>query len=151
MFDIAQLNLQCLDCGRPAQITDDRDRRDDWNVYGFDCGCAGGLQIEVPEALDALARGLPGDRIHLRNLSLVCMVCETYPTLAAFRREDEANVYTYECEGASCQRRRELTVPEPLDQFARRDPAWRGGARHAGAKEPEEPSGDALVVLGGKS
>jgi hypothetical protein len=50
----------------------------------------------------------------------------------AFRSEAEWNIYTYECENAVCTRevtRTMIEVPAELDEFARRDPQWRGGKR----------------------
>lgn len=75
--------------------------------------------------------------IHIRNLSIRCGRCDTYQTLCHFeRRDDDWNVYTYECENDTCDReatRTFLEVPAELDAFAQRDPAWHGGAIHAGA------------------
>lgn len=81
------------------------------------------------------------DPINIRNISIKCGHCGTYQTLTAFSRREEWNVYTYECENEVCDpdvTRTLLEVPEDLDEFARRDPGWRGGRRHAGA----EGSGD---------
>ena len=78
--------------------------------------------------------------INIRNLSVKCGQCETYQTLVGFRRNGEWNVYTYECENDKCDpavTRTLVEVPRELDQFARRDPEWRGGKRHAGADGPE--------------
>lgn len=75
--------------------------------------------------------------INIRNLSIKCGHCGTYQTLTAFSRRDEWNVYTYECENEVCDpevTRTLVEVPEELDEFARRDPGWRGGRRHAGAE-----------------
>jgi hypothetical protein len=50
----------------------------------------------------------------------------------AFRSEAEWNIYTYECENSVCSRdvtRTLVEVPVELDEFARRDPEWRGGKR----------------------
>jgi hypothetical protein len=75
--------------------------------------------------------------INIRNLSIKCGHCNTYQTLCHFeRRDEEWNVYTYECENDVCDpavTRTYLEVPAHLDAFARRDPGWRGGRRHAGA------------------
>lgn len=79
------------------------------------------------------------DPIDIRDLSVKCGNCNTYQTLAGFSRRDEWNVYTYECENEICDpavTRTHVEVPRELDTFARRDPEWRGGRRHAGA-EPE--------------
>jgi hypothetical protein len=75
--------------------------------------------------------------IDIRNLSIKCSNCDTYQTLCHFGRRKEWNVYTYECENDICDpavTRTLLEVPAELDQFARRDPAWKGGARHGGAE-----------------
>jgi len=77
--------------------------------------------------------------IDLRNLSIRCGHCDTYQTLAGYSRREEWNVYTYECENGPCDpevTRTFLEIPVALDEFARRDPEWRGGRPHAGA-EPE--------------
>lgn len=75
--------------------------------------------------------------INIRNLSVKCGHCGTYQTLVRFRPGEEWNVYTYECENDVCDREVTATlleIPRELDEFARRDPDWHGGARHAGAK-----------------
>lgn len=80
--------------------------------------------------------------INIRNLSIKCGGCDTYQTLCRFERGEEWNVYTYECENDLCDpdaTRTLLEVPVALDSFARRDPAWKGGARHAGARGAEDP------------
>lgn len=74
--------------------------------------------------------------INIRNLSVKCGHCNTYQTLAHFHREEDWNVYTYECENETCDpagTRTYLEVPADLDEFARRDPGWHGGQVHAGA------------------
>jgi hypothetical protein len=71
--------------------------------------------------------------INIRNLSIRCGNCNSYQTLTAFSRREEWNVYTYECENDTCDpavTRTLLEVPRELDDFARRDPGWRGGGRH---------------------
>ena len=76
--------------------------------------------------------------INVRNLSIKCGNCDTYQTLSGFGRRQGWNVYTYECENDSCDpavTRTLLEVPAELDEFARRDPGWRGGRRHGGAGE----------------
>jgi hypothetical protein len=73
--------------------------------------------------------------INIRNLSVKCGRCNRYQTLAHFERRGDWNVYTYECEDGSCDptsTRTLLEVPAALDEFANRDPNWRGGKRHAG-------------------
>ena len=76
------------------------------------------------------------EMINIRNLSIKCGNCDTYQTLSRFERRDaDWNVYTYECENDVCDpavTRTLLEVPADLDRFARRDPGWKGGARHGG-------------------
>jgi hypothetical protein len=75
--------------------------------------------------------------INIRNLSVVCGRCSQYQTLARFERRGDWNVYTYECESGTCEpdaTRTLIEVPAALDEFANRDPSWRGGRRHAGAE-----------------
>lgn len=75
--------------------------------------------------------------INIRNLSVKCGHCGTYQTLCRFEAGDEWNVYVYECESQRCEAeitRTLVEVPVELDDFARRDPEWRGGAKHAGAE-----------------
>lgn len=77
--------------------------------------------------------------INIRNLSVRCGNCSTYQTLSGFERRDDWNVYSFECENDVCDRevtRTLIEVPAGLDEFARRDPDWRGGRRHAGS-EPQ--------------
>ncbi|MEL7061547.1 MAG: hypothetical protein AAGN46_16095 [Acidobacteriota bacterium] len=80
--------------------------------------------------------------VDLRNFSIRCGHCDQYQTVVAYAPLDDTwNLYTYECDGPSCDpdmTRTYLEVPRDLDTFARRDPAWRGGKRHAGAAPPEE-------------
>lgn len=87
--------------------------------------------------------------IDIRNLSVKCGHCETYQTLAAFSRQQDWNVYTYLCENDICDPEMTKTlveVPADLDVFARRDPGWRGGKRHAGG-EAEDPGDGVLQVI----
>jgi hypothetical protein len=52
--------------------------------------------------------------------------------LCGYERSEDRNVYTYECENDVCDpkvTRTLVEVPSELDEFARRDPQWRGGAR----------------------
>ncbi len=68
--------------------------------------------------------------INIRNLSVKCGNCQTYQTLCGYQPADEWNIYTYECENDICDpaiTRTLLEVPRELDEFARRDPGWRGG------------------------
>jgi hypothetical protein len=74
------------------------------------------------------------DSINIRNLSIKCGHCDTYQVLSGYSRRDTWNVYTYECE-SDCDpevTRTLLEVPADLDDFARRDPDWRGGRRWGG-------------------
>ena len=71
--------------------------------------------------------------IHIRNISIKCGNCNSYQTLTSFSRRDDWNVYVYECEGTDCDpamTRTLVEVPRDLDEFANRDPEWRGGGRH---------------------
>ena len=85
------------------------------------------------------ATGQPGGgTINIRNISVKCGNCNTYQTLASFSRRDEWNVYTYECENDTCDpnvTRTLVEVPQDLDEFANRDPEWRGGKKWGGAEE----------------
>ena len=79
--------------------------------------------------------------INIRNLSIKCGQCETYQTLSGYGRRDDWNIYTYECENDTCDpevTRTLLEVPADLDEFANRDPEWRGGSRHGGHQDPGE-------------
>lgn len=83
------------------------------------------------------------NRINIRNISIKCGNCDTYQTLSAFARREDWNVYTYECENEICDAavtRTLVEVPADLDDFARRDPSWRGGGKHGehGTGAPEE-------------
>ena len=74
--------------------------------------------------------------VNIGNLSIKCGHCDTYQTLVRFERRDDWNVYIYECENDRCDpevTRTLLEVPRDLDDYARRDPTWRGGKRHAGS------------------
>ena len=76
------------------------------------------------------------DSINIRNLSIKCGQCMTYQTLTSFEARETWNVYTYECENEACppeSTRTLLEVPADLDDFASRDPRWRGGQRWGGA------------------
>ena len=67
--------------------------------------------------------------INIRNLSIKCGHCLEYQTLVGFERRGEWNIYTYECENDTCEpaaTRTLVEVPADLDEFARRDPQWRG-------------------------
>ena len=84
------------------------------------------------------ASGEPGGSVvNIRNISVKCGNCNTYQTLASFSRRDEWNVYTYECENDVCDpnvTRTLVEVPRDLDEFANRDPDWRGGKKWGGAE-----------------
>jgi hypothetical protein len=85
----------------------------------------------------ATVEDLAMNPINIRNISIKCGHCGTYQTLCGYSRREEWNVYTFECENEVCDRevtRTLVEVPEELDEFARRDPGWRGGKRHAGAE-----------------
>ncbi len=67
--------------------------------------------------------------INIRDISIKCGNCNTYQTLCGFEPRGDRNVYTYECENDVCDSKVTRTlveVPRELDEFARRDPAWRG-------------------------
>jgi hypothetical protein len=69
--------------------------------------------------------------MNIRDLSIRCGHCGTYQTLCGFAGGEERNVYTYECENEVCDpavTRTLVEVPREIDEFARRDPSWRGGA-----------------------
>lgn len=69
------------------------------------------------------------ESINIRNISIKCGNCGTYQTLCGFARSEDSNVYTYECENDVCDAavtRTLIEVPSHLDEFARRDPGWRG-------------------------
>lgn len=71
--------------------------------------------------------------VNIRNISIKCGNCNTYQTLVSFARKDELNVYTYECENDTCVAavtRTLVEVAREIDDFARRDVAWRGGGKH---------------------
>jgi hypothetical protein len=67
--------------------------------------------------------------VNIREFSIKCGHCKTYQTLCAYERQGDLNVYTYECEGSGCDpelSRTLVEVPREIDDFARRDPSWRG-------------------------
>lgn len=75
--------------------------------------------------------------VNIRNISIKCGNCNTYQTLASFSRREEWNVYTFECENDVCDpavTRTLVEVPQELDEFANRDPEWRGGKKWGGAE-----------------
>ena len=76
--------------------------------------------------------------INIQNLSVKCGQCQTYQTLSDFTQREDWNVYSYECENGVCDREKTRTlieVPRELDEFARRDPGWHDGKRHAGSSD----------------
>ena len=71
--------------------------------------------------------------VDIRDISVKCGNCNTYQTLVGFGRRDDWHVYTYECENDRCApavTRTLIEVPREIDEFARRDPHWRGGGSH---------------------
>lgn len=77
--------------------------------------------------------------VNIRDISVKCGHCGTYQTLCAYEPRGEFNVYTYECENDRCDpaiTRTLIEVPKDLDEFARRDPNWRGGGRHGAEGDP---------------
>ena len=71
--------------------------------------------------------------VNIRRFSVKCGRCDTYQTLVGYSRREEWNVYTYECENEICDpahSRTLIEVHQEVDDFARRDPEWRGGGRH---------------------
>lgn len=86
-------------------------------------------------------RELGHSMVNIRNLSIKCGNCDTYQTLSHFQPRDEWHVYTFECENDVCDpavTRTYIEVPAELDEFAHRDPGWRGGKVHAGADHPDD-------------
>lgn len=80
-----------------------------------------------------VADGAGPAMIDIRDLSIRCGNCDDYQTLCGFHRREEWNVYTYECENDVCDpavTRTLLEVPVELDEFASRDPEWKGEGRH---------------------
>ena len=95
-------------------------------------GAESGAATEVESTLDVTGHS----SINIRDISIKCGRCNVYQTLAKFERRGEWNVYTYECENGVCDpamTRTLIEVPVALDEFANRDPNWRGGKRHAGS------------------
>ena len=71
--------------------------------------------------------------MNIRDISIKCGNCDSYQTLAGFARREDWNVYTYECDNGRCDpavTRTLVEVPHQIDDFARRDPDWRGGGKH---------------------
>ncbi len=81
--------------------------------------------------------------MNIRDISIKCGHCDSYQTLTGYARREGWNVYTYECENQTCDpavTRTLVEVPVELDEFARRDPNWRGGGKHGafGGDSPTE-------------
>lgn len=71
--------------------------------------------------------------VNIREFSVKCGNCGTYQTLSGFERSGDLNVYTYECENEVCSPEVTRTLVEvfrEVDEFANRDPNWRGGGKH---------------------
>ncbi|MEM7482206.1 MAG: hypothetical protein AAF481_13605 [Acidobacteriota bacterium] len=136
MFDVADMKFHCLECEGDQVFASKLEMREEWHHYRFDCAdseCGNNTWVEVPEFLDARPGSQPPGNIHLRNLSVRCGRCDQHPVLAAYEPGEGFNQYVYECENGSCSARRRVRLTKEQDEFARRDPAWRGGAKHAGA------------------
>ncbi len=93
---------------------------------------------DYPELPELSEEDLVGHKsIHIRNVSLRCGRCGLPKTLAGYKPNGDWNVYTFECENDPCDpesSRVFVEVPIGLDEFANRDPNWRGGRRHAGSE-----------------
>ena len=92
--------------------------------------------MSAPPERPPSADGAAPATVNIRNLSIKCGNCDHYQTLSGFAQREEWNVYTYECENDLCDptvTRTLLEVPAELDEFARRDPGWKGGRRHGGS------------------
>ena len=79
------------------------------------------------------AHGAGPAMINIRDLSIKCGNCDGYQILCGFHRRDEWHVYIYECENEICDpavTRTLLEVPAERDEFASRDPEWKGGRPH---------------------
>jgi hypothetical protein len=87
--------------------------------------------------------------VNVRNFSVRCGRCGHYQVLAGYARlDDDWNVYTYECDQPPCiedlaASRTLIEVPIDLDEFANRDPKWRGGRIHGGAEPVDAEPADA--------
>jgi len=84
--------------------------------------------------------------VNIREFSVKCGNCRTYQTLSGFSRSGEVNVYSYECENETCSpgvTRTLVEVHREVDEFANRDPSWRGGGKHGaqGTEQPEDQGG----------
>lgn len=143
-FDYSAIRVLCARCDRPMTLRRGDDGREEWLIHTFACeddacrqaeSAEDGVRaiLEVPVGGEAMAAD---GSIHIRNISLRCGRCAAYPALAHFRRDQDWNVYTYACEPGTCvgeESAFDLFVAVDRDAFARRDPKWRGGARHGGA------------------
>jgi hypothetical protein len=99
---------------------------------------------EAPEAPESPAAAPARERrgptpVNIRNFSVRCGRCDQYQVIVGFKPLDEEwNLYTYECDSEPCVSDPSLTrtlieVPIDLDEFANRDPNWRGGKKWGGA------------------
>lgn len=87
----------------------------------------------LPARVALLGFGGGDVMVNIRDISIKCGNCGTYQTLTTFARRDDWNVYTFECDNSRCDpavTRTLVEVPAEVDEFARRDPQWRGGGRH---------------------
>lgn len=97
------------------------------------------LEASAPAAGTTSSPSRGPSLINIRNLSVRCGRCQQYQVLVGFAQLDEEwNLYTYECDSEPCASdpaitRTLLEVPADLDEFARRNPSWHGGKKHAGA------------------
>lgn len=92
---------------------------------------------DVEESAERPTAGDPTP-VNVRNFSVKCGACGEYQTLVGFTPGDAWNTYRYECDNQVCdagQTRTLLEIPAFLDEYAQRDPTWRGGRRHAGGEE----------------
>lgn len=139
------VDVRCLEILRAADGSElacsGSELHDEWVHYAFEsaAGAEDGVVVEVLAELDPLGgewrdpspdESLP--TINIRNLSLRCAGCGYYPTLAGYEPGAGSNRYTFECESGCdpSHGRIWVDVDRDLDDFARRDPAWRGGGRH---------------------
>jgi hypothetical protein len=123
---------------RRRQILTTRDELTDTTQDDPAAATAVAEAVEAPAEQEAPRRRGPST-INIRNLSVRCGRCDQYQVLVGFKPLDEEwNLYTYECDGEPCnadpsQTRTFVEVPRDLDEFANRDPNWRGGKKWGGA------------------
>lgn len=103
-------------------------------------GAAAPAETAAAPAEAAPARAPRGPTpVNIRNFSVRCGRCDQYQVIVAFARLDEEwNLYTYECDSEPCVSEPSVTrtfieVPVDLDEFANRNPNWRGGKKWGGA------------------